>query len=133
MEVEPEALGQARYRLLETVREYASGLLELAGETALLQSRRREYTLRECERLAAIGMALVQAPWSARVDVFRRIDVEAANLREVLSGCLADGDAKTGLRICTAIRPVWIVRGTFATGAAWFDGFLRCPALPPQP
>ena len=72
-------------------------------------------------------MALVPAPWSARVDVFRRMDVEAANLREVLAGCLADGDAETGLRICTAIRPVWLVRGTFAEGAARLDGFLQLP------
>jgi predicted ATPase/DNA-binding NarL/FixJ family response regulator len=127
VEVEPEALGQARYRMLETVREYASGLLEQADETALMQRRRRDYTLRECERSAAIGMAVVPAPWSARVDVFRRVDVEAANLREVLAGCLADGDAETGLRICTAIRPVWLVRGTFAEGASWFDGFLQLP------
>jgi predicted ATPase/DNA-binding CsgD family transcriptional regulator len=127
VEVEPEALGQARYRMLETVREYASGLLELAGETALMQRRRRAYTLRECERSAAIGMAVAPAPWSARVDVFRRVDVEAANLREVLASCLADGDAETGLRICTAIRPVWIVRGSFAQGAAWLDGFLQLP------
>ena len=133
VEVEPEALGQARYRLLETVREYASGLLDLAGEAALMRRRRRDYTLRECERLAAIGMALVRAPWSARVDVFRRIDVEAANLREVLSDCLADGDAETGLRICAAIRPVWIVRGTFATGAAWIDGFLQLPGAAAAP
>ncbi len=133
VEVEPEALGQARYRMLETVREYAGGWLELAGETALIQRRRRDYTLRECERLAAIGMALVPAPWSARVNVFRRIDVEAANLREVLSGCLADGDAETGLRMCTAIRPVWIVRGTFAAGAAWLDGFLQLPGAAAVP
>jgi predicted ATPase/DNA-binding CsgD family transcriptional regulator len=133
VEVEPEALGQTRYRMLETVREYASGLLELAGETTLMQRRRQEYTLRECERLAAIGMALVPAPWSARVDVFRRIDVEAANLREVLSECLADGDAETGLRICTAVRPVWIVRGTFAAGAAWYDGFLQLPGTAAVP
>jgi predicted ATPase/DNA-binding CsgD family transcriptional regulator len=133
VEVEPEALGQARYRMLETVREYAGSWLERSGETALMQRRRREYTLRECERSAAIGMALVPAPWSARVDVFRRIDVEAANLREVLSGCLANGDAETGLRICTAVRPVWIVRGTFAAGAAWFDGFLKLPGAAAVP
>jgi predicted ATPase/DNA-binding CsgD family transcriptional regulator len=133
VEVEPEALGQARYRMLETVREYASGLLEVAGETALMQRRRRDYTLRECEQYAAIGMALVPAPWSARVDVFRRVDVEAANLSEVLGGCLADGDAETGLRICTAIRPVWIVRGAFAAGAAWLDRFLQLPDIASVP
>ncbi len=127
VEVEHETLGQARYRMLETVREYASGLLEQAGETADIQRRRRDYTRRECERYADIGMAVVPAPWSARVDVFRRVDLEAANLREVLGGCLADGDAETGLRICTAIRPVWLVRGSFAEGAGWLDAFLQLP------
>ncbi len=133
VEVEPEVLGQARYRMLETVREYASGWLELAGETAMMRRRTRAYTERECERLAAIGMARVPAPWSARVDVFRRVDLEAANLREVLSACLADGDAETGLRICTAIRPVWIVRGAFAAGATWLDAFLELPGAAAAP
>ncbi len=133
VEVETEALGQARYRMLETVREYAGGLLELAGETAPVQRRRHEYTLQECERLAAIGMALVPAPWSARVDLFRRVDLEAANLREVLGSCLADGDAETGLRLCMAIRPVWLVRGSFAIGAAWFDEFLQLPDVASVP
>ena len=93
-----------------------------------MQRRRRDYTLRECERLRRHrDGASCPRPWSARVDVFRRVDLEAANLREVLGGCLADGDAETGLRICTAIRPVWIVRGAFAEGAAWLDAFLQLP------
>jgi predicted ATPase/DNA-binding CsgD family transcriptional regulator len=133
IEVELEALGQARYGLLETVREYARDWLERAGETALIERRRREYTLTECERAAEIGMAKVPAPWSARVDVFRRVDLEAANVREVLGGCLADGDAETGLRICSAIVPVWLVRGTFAEGAAWFDGLLGLPDAAAMP
>ena len=132
VEVEPEVLGEARYRLLETVREYAAGLLALADEAAMMEHRLREYTLRETERLVAIGMAMVPAPWSARVDVFRRFDAEAANLSEVLGRCLADGDAETGLRICTAMRPVWIVHGTFAEGADWMDKFLALPVVVPD-
>ena len=72
----------------------------------------------------SVGMALIPAPWSARVDVFRRFDADAGNVREVLGWCLAQGDAETGLRICTAIRPCWIVRGAFAEGAEWLDAFL---------
>jgi predicted ATPase/DNA-binding CsgD family transcriptional regulator len=132
VEVEPEVLGQARYRLLETVREYAAERLALADETAMMERRRRGYTLRETETAVAVGMAVVDAPWSARVDVFRRFDVEAANVSEVLGSCLADGDAETGLRICSAMRPVWIVRGTFAEGAAWMDKFLAVPAVVPD-
>jgi ATP/maltotriose-dependent transcriptional regulator MalT len=72
-------------------------------------------------------MAMEPAPWSARVDSFRRFEVEAPYLYEVLGSCLSDGDAETGLRICAGIRLVWIVRGTFAEGAAWIDEFLALP------
>jgi len=127
IELEPEVLGEARYRLLETVREYAAGWLALAGETAVMERRRREYTLRETEEAAAVGMALEPGSWSARVDSIRRFEVEARNVYEVLGSCLSDGDAETGLRICSAVRLVWIVHGTFAEGAAWIDKFLALP------
>jgi predicted ATPase/DNA-binding CsgD family transcriptional regulator len=124
IEVEPEALGQTRYRMLDTIREYAGARLDAAGETEMMRRRFREYTLRATEEELAIGMAQVPAPWSASVDVFRRYDVDAGNVREVLARCLADRDAESGLRICTAVRPCWIVRGTFAEGADWFDSLL---------
>jgi len=133
LELEPEVLGEVRYRMLETVREYAARRLSQAGEAERFRRRRLEYTVRETEDSAALGMAMVPAPWSARVDVFRRVDAEAANLREVLGECLAAGDAETGLRICTAMRPVWIVRGVFAHGAAWMDAFLALPGAAAAP
>jgi len=126
--VEPEVLGQTRYRMLDTIREYAAERLAEAGETAERERRLRDYSLQVAEENMAIGMAIVPAPWSARVDVFRRYDVDLGNALQVLSRCLADGDAETGLRICTAIRPCWIVRGTFAEGAEWFDSFLAINA-----
>ena len=131
---EREVLGQARYRLLDTIREYAAERLAEAGETAACQRRLRDYTVRVAEHNLAIGMARVAAPWSARVDVFRRYDVEAGNLLQVLSQCRAEGDAETGMRICTAIRPCWLVRGTFTGGAEWLDAFLAMAeaVVPPQ-
>ena len=132
--VESEVLGQARYRLLESIREYAAARLEEAGETKAFQLRLRDYTLGVAERNLAIGLAWIEAPWSARVDVFRRYDAEIGNVWLVLSGCLADGDAETGLRICTAVRPCWIVRGTFAEGSEWLASFLAvdAPNVPPE-
>ena len=61
IELEPEVLGEARYRLLETVREYAAGWLA-RGETAVIERRRREYALREAEKAAAVGMAMEPLP-----------------------------------------------------------------------
>jgi len=132
--VESEVLGQARYRLLDTIREYAAGRLAEAGETKAFQLRLRDYTVGVAERNLAVGLARIPAPWSARVDVFRRYDAEIGNVWQVLSGCLADGDAETGLRICTAVRPCWLVRGTFAEGAEWLSSFLDLdtPVVSPQ-
>ena len=121
---EPDALGQARYRLLDTIREYAAARLADSGESATFQRRLRDYVLRLAEDNLAIGMAQIPAPWSARVDVFRRWDVDAGNVWQVLSRCLADAEVETGLRICTAVRPCWIVRGNFAEGGERLDSFL---------
>ena len=116
--------GRIRYRMLDTIREYAAAQLDEAGETERLRASFRDYAVREVEQLALIGMAIVPAPWSVRVETFRRFEEETANLRQLLSWCLAWGDAESGLRICLATRPVWIVQGSFAEGAAWMDAFL---------
>jgi predicted ATPase/DNA-binding CsgD family transcriptional regulator len=131
--LEPEVLGQARYQLLDTIRDYAAARLAEAGESAEFELRLRDYTLAAAEQNLAIGMARVQAPWSARVDVFRRYDVDAGNVWQVLDRCLASSDAETGLRIAAAVSPCWIVRGAFAEGGDWLDSFLDLegPAVPP--
>jgi predicted ATPase/DNA-binding CsgD family transcriptional regulator len=126
---EADVLGQARYRLLDTIREYAAGKLAAgdADESGAVKRRLRDYVLGVAERNFAVGMALVPAPWQRRVNVFRRYDADAGNVWQVLSDCLADGDVDTGLRICNAIRPCLLVRGDFALGCEWLDAFLAAP------
>src|SRR6202012_205633 len=109
------------FRMLDTVREYAAEKLALAGEAKQIQHRFRDHTLAVAERNFAVGMALVPAPGGDRVDVFRRYDVDAGNVWLVLAECLAEGDAATGLRICTAIRPCMLVRGEVALGCEGGD------------
>jgi predicted ATPase/DNA-binding CsgD family transcriptional regulator len=122
--LDPELLGQARYRMLDTIREYAARRLSQAGEAAAFRHRLRDYAIRTAENSMAIGMARVPAPWPARVDVFRRYDVDAGNVAQVLNWCLEQGDAEAGLRICTAVSPCWIVWGTFGEGGEWLRSFL---------
>ena len=121
---DPAVLGQTRYRMLDTIRQYASGRLADTGELARFQAAFRDYALRTSEHNLAIGLARVPATWRARVDVFRRYDVDASNAFEVLSWCLAQGDAEAGLRLCTAVSPCWIVWGSFTEGGEWLDSFL---------
>jgi predicted ATPase/DNA-binding CsgD family transcriptional regulator len=121
---EPDPHGQIRYRMLDTIRAYAAERLEEAGEADLQRARFRDYAMREVEDAALMGMALKMAPWSQRVEAFRRFEAESSNLRQIMSWCVNAGDAEHGLRICLAIRPVWIVQGSLAEGASWMDAFL---------
>jgi predicted ATPase/DNA-binding CsgD family transcriptional regulator len=126
--VESEVLGEARYRMLDSIRDYAAERLADAGETEAFRQRLRDYTVALVERNRMIGMAQIPAPWAARVSVFRRYDVDADNARQVLSWCRADGDAEAGLRICIGLGPCWIVRGNYAEGTEWADSFLDLDA-----
>ena len=122
--LDPELLGQARYRMLDTIREYAALRLSQAGEAAAFRRRFRDYAIRTAEHSQAIGMARIAAPWLTRVDVFRRYDVDAGNVTQILNWCLEQGDAEAGLRICAAVSPCWIVWGTFGEGGEWLRSFL---------
>src|SRR5579862_3414671 len=122
--LDPETLGQARYRMLDTIREYAAALLASGGESDAYQLRLRDYVVSTAEHNLMIGLARVPAPWSARVDVFRRYDVDSGNVSRILNWCLAHGDAETGLRICVAVSPCWLVWGTFTEGGERLDSFL---------
>ena len=130
--VEPELAGQARYRMLDTIREYAAARLAENGEAAAFQRALRDYTLRTAEKHLAIGMAKVPVPWPVRVDCSRRYEADSGNVSQVLGWCLAHGDVETGLRICVAVSPRWMVRGTVAEGSEWLGSFwdLDCSALP---
>ena len=121
---EPNEPGEPRYRMLETIREFAAEQLTQAGEASLVQARFADYTLRVAEQNLAIGMARIPAPWSARVDVFRRYDADADNVRQVLEWCRAGGDPQSGLRICVAVSPCWIARGALGEGTRWLGAFL---------
>ncbi len=121
---EPVRPGKLRYRMLDTIRQYAAEQLDQAGEADELALRFRRYAVSETEELSKIGMARVQAPWSVRVDAIHRFEADNSNLRLVLERALSDGDIEAGLRICVAMRPVWIIHGSFAEGARWMDAFL---------
>jgi predicted ATPase/tetratricopeptide (TPR) repeat protein len=121
---EPEMFGEARFRMLGTIREYAAARLAEAGETDRLQAALRDYVLRTAERQLAIGMAPDTVPWPDRVDCSRRYDIDSGNVSQALAWCLAQADPESGLRICVAVGPRWVVWGTIAEGGEWLDRFL---------
>jgi predicted ATPase/tetratricopeptide (TPR) repeat protein len=132
--LEPPALGQARYRMLDTIREYAAARLADSGDSGRFQRALRDWVLRIAEDSLTVGMAGVLVPWPQRVACSLRYDADSGNVAQVLAWCLEHGDVEGGLRICVAVSPRWTVRGTFAEGGQWLDSFLArdLAAVSPQ-
>jgi predicted ATPase/tetratricopeptide (TPR) repeat protein len=122
--VEPETAGQARYRMLDTIRENAAERLADAEEYAAFQVRLRDYILRTAEDHLAIGMAGTPVPWPVRVSCSLRYDADSGNVAQVLDWCLTHSDAETGMRICVAVSPRWLAWGSVVEGGEWLDAFL---------
>jgi predicted ATPase/DNA-binding CsgD family transcriptional regulator len=119
-----ELEGDARYRLLDTIREYAAVRLEQSGEGPEIRRRQRDYMLNLAEGITAVAFVRGDPPWPARVSLYRRTLAERANCRTGLTTCLERGDADEGLRLCCAMRSPWVAYGEVAEGIDWFDRFL---------
>jgi predicted ATPase/DNA-binding CsgD family transcriptional regulator len=122
--LEDEVAGDARYRLLDTIREYAAAQLSLAGEREEFRRRHADYVLALAERV--VGQAFVRGgmPWADQIRYYHRIAAERPNCRAALAWCLETGDAEKGLRLCSALRSPWVVHGDVAEGLGWFGRFL---------
>jgi predicted ATPase/DNA-binding CsgD family transcriptional regulator len=125
---EAEVDGHARYRLLDTIREYATDRLDASGEGPAMRLRHRDYLLRLVEGIVDRAFVRGDPPWPARVAMYHRIAVDRANLRAALATSLEHRDADTGLRLCCGLRAPWITYGDVTEGITWFDRFLRLDA-----
>jgi predicted ATPase/DNA-binding CsgD family transcriptional regulator len=122
--LDAELEGDARYRLLDTIREYAAGRLNASGEAPEIRRRHRDYMLRLGEGIVDVAFLRGDPPWPVRVSLYRRILAERANCAAALSACLEYGDAEEGLRLCCALRNPWVAYGDVTEGIGWFDRFL---------
>ncbi|MEV0662778.1 ATP-binding protein [Actinomadura luteofluorescens] len=119
-----ETGGEVRFRLLDSIREYAAERLADAGEEAVFRGRHRDAVLAAAERDGRVALGVEPAPWADRVVLFHRYDTELGNVRAALTWSLDHGDVAEGLRLCTALRAFWIARGRVAEWADRTDRFL---------
>jgi predicted ATPase/DNA-binding CsgD family transcriptional regulator/Tfp pilus assembly protein PilF len=119
-----EAAGDARYRLLDTIREYAAERLATAGEQDALAIRHRDYVLALIEGTAERMFRRGDPPWPVRRAIFRRGLAEYGNFRLALATSLAHGHTEEGLRLCAGLRYIWVPHGDQREAASWFDRFL---------
>jgi DNA-binding CsgD family transcriptional regulator/Tfp pilus assembly protein PilF len=119
-----EAAGDARYRLLDTIREYAVERLVAAGEESRLFLRHRDCILALVEDTARRMFRRGDPPWPVRRAIFRRGLAEFGNFRIALATSLTHGHTAEGLRLCTGLLNMWVPHGDQREAATWFDRFL---------
>jgi predicted ATPase/DNA-binding CsgD family transcriptional regulator len=116
--------GPGRYRLLETVRQYAAGKLDAQGPAAADAARaaHRDYYLALAEAAAPQLIGPDQAEW------LDRLDAELGNLRAAIAFSQAQPDPQPGLQLVGLLRTYWRARGHAAEGADALRTLLERPA-----
>jgi predicted ATPase len=104
-----EQSGRVRYRLLETVRQYAAEKLEESGESLVMRDRHLEWFLTQAN----------SSPLTRDPDHVAWLAEEVDNLRVGLRWSVKRGTVESGLRLATAAMDFWYQHGFYEEGRAW--------------
>jgi predicted ATPase/class 3 adenylate cyclase/DNA-binding CsgD family transcriptional regulator len=110
--------GPTRYRLLETVRQYALEKLGGSGEADTVRTRHRDH-------YTAMA-ALLDTP--ARTDYEQRLEqavTEIDNLRAAFGWSRENSENESALALASSLQPLWFTRSHILEGRAWFDTILN--------
>ena len=123
----------ARYRLLETVRDYAETKLRAGDGQAAVRDRHLVHFQRFAEEAEGRLFGADQAQWTAR------LEADDGNIRAALEWAAAGGDVAAGLRMVGNLHFHWWVTGRYRQGsgharallaaAGEVDPALHCGAL----
>jgi predicted ATPase/DNA-binding CsgD family transcriptional regulator len=122
--LEEEVAGAARYRLLDTIRQYAADRLAAAGEEEEIRDRHLSCLLALADEIDLKAFTRGMLTWTEQVRLYHRTSAEQGNFRAALTFCLDRRDAERGLRLCSALRSPWVVQGDVTEGLSWFGRFL---------
>jgi len=121
--------GLARYRMLETIRQYAHEKLRDSGEFALRRDRHLYHFCLIAEETEAKLHGPDQVAW------FNRPETDFANLRAAMEWSLEDGPdanrrAEIGLRLTAAANWFWFLRDHRHEAEVWLDRMLKKNSAP---
>ena len=116
--IEHSQSGETRYRMLETIRQYAREKLLEAGGGEMIRDRHLAYFVKLVEQAEPELYRSNQVFW------LNKLDDELDNLRIALEWALAI-DAESGLRIAALPWRWWDIRGYFQEMDEWLSQFLE--------
>ena len=122
-----------RFRMLETIREFASERLAETADAEAVRRRHAEFFLDLAERAEREINGPKQAVW------WESLTSEEENLRAALGWSIDRVDAEIGLRLSALLWRYWWQRGYYREGRRWYEAalaqadqqpeFLRAQAL----
>jgi tetratricopeptide (TPR) repeat protein len=121
---EPTPRAEARFHLLETIRDYARQKLNESGEAATVRQRHLDFFLAVAERAEPELQARDQVAW------FDRLDAELDNLRAALAWAAQASKPAAGLRLASALHHYWDVLGYWNEGYHQLKRVLAVEAAP---
>ncbi len=102
---------ETRYRLLETVRQYARGKLLESGKSERVRDKHLEYFLKLVEE------AELKLPGATQLTWLNRLETEHDNLRAALDWSQeSERGAERGLQLAATLSPFWHIRGYLREG-----------------
>jgi predicted ATPase len=113
--------GEARFTMLETIREFAAELLENSGEAETVRRRHCEYVLARVEE----GSAAWHAGADPQESLFPILDEEHANLHAALRWAASTGEVELEVRLVAAARWWWAVQGHLSEGRRFFESAIE--------
>jgi predicted ATPase/class 3 adenylate cyclase len=108
---------EARYFLLETIRQYARDKLAECGESEAARDRHLAYFV---EWVTALEPGL-RGP--QQVELLEQVENEIDNLRAALEWS-RQADPPAGLRLASRLKWFWHLHDIFGEGAAWLESLL---------
>ena len=123
--VQAEAVGdRTRYRMLETVRQYAMEKLGESGEADTIRQAHSDYY-----------RALAAELETPHRDNFRhqveQLEAEFDNVRAAFAWQRDNGSASSAMELASALQPLWQGRGRLSEGLTWFEAILHNEQLDP--
>jgi non-specific serine/threonine protein kinase len=109
---------EARYPLLETIRQYGQEKLAESGEMLEMRNRHLDFYLGAMEEITQKLTGPYQKSWLSW------LDDEYGDVRLALAWALDSGRAEEGLRIAVAIYQYWVIRDGADEGLAWVERLL---------
>ena len=123
---EEQAGGERRFRLLESIREYALEELARQDDPRLVGQAHAEYYTALAERADPELRGRDQGVWLAR------LNTELENLRSALGWSFEHEHGELGLRLAVALAIPWGRRGRLREERSWLErGLAGAPQAPP--